>query len=254
VEGRVTRHTHQAEPGIWITDIELRDFDVRGVLIAGDSRAAVWDTLSHPLDMSPVASLAGDRDLVVVYSHADWDHVWGTAGLGAHVSTIVAHRRCLERFAADVPNALHEKQRAEPGRWDAVELVPPAVVFDDRHTIDLGGLTLELFHLPGHTPDEIVGFVPERGLLLMGDAAETPFPVVPADAPLDGWIAELQRWADDPRVRVVMPAHGAIGGREVLRQDIDYLTALRDGRPFCPAGPLPPFYRETHAANQRWRR
>ena len=74
--------------------------------------------------------------------------------------------------------------------WDEVLLIAPDTVFDEETTVDLGSMTLELHHLPGHTPDTIVGFVPERGLLLMGDTAETPFPVVPADSPL----ARLDRW------------------------------------------------------------
>ncbi len=79
---------------------------------------------------------------------------------------------------------------------------------DARATVELGSLTLELHHLPGHTPDTIVGFVPERGLLLMGDTAETPLPVVPPDSPLAAWIGGLERWEHDPRVRIVVPAHG----------------------------------------------
>ena len=55
-----------------------------------------------------VPDLAGRR-LVVVYSHADWDHVWGTAGLTYRDATIVGHARCLERFDADVPVTLEPR-------------------------------------------------------------------------------------------------------------------------------------------------
>ena len=78
---------------------------------------------------------------------------------------------------------------AEPGRWDSVVLVPPTEAFDEERSIQVGGLTLQLHHLPGHTPDCIVGFIPERGVLLAGDAVETPCPVVPPDSALDEWIA-----------------------------------------------------------------
>ena len=238
--------------GVFATEVALGEYDVRGVLLVGDARAVVWDTLSHPRDMAGWLPLIGSRDLVVVYSHADWDHIWGTAGLALERAYVMGHRACQARFTADVPRTLRERRQTEPGPWDEVVLVAPDTVFDLETTVDLGSMTLELQHLPGHTPDTIVGFVPERGLLLMGDTAETPFPVVPPDSPLAAWIDGLERWERDPRVRTVVPAHGPIGGIEVLRRNIRYLRGLLDGRPVAVTEPLTDFYRKTHDANLRW--
>ncbi len=237
----------------WITEVRLGDYDVRGAFVAGRDRAVVWDTLSHPRDMTGYQGLIGGRDLVIVYSHADWDHAWGTGGLASRHAAIIGHASCAARFRDDVPITLREKQAAEPGAWDAVTLVAPNVTFDHEMTLDLGGVTLTLRHLPGHTRDSIVGLVPERGILLVGDAAETPLPVVPAGSPLPSWIEELRRWSRDPRVRTVVPAHGAIGGREILERNIAYLQGLLCGRPIAVGEPLTPFYRETHEANVRGR-
>jgi len=236
---------------VWCTEVALREFDVRGVFLLGGARAFVWDTLSHPRDMRGCLALAGDRPLVIAYSHADWDHIWGTGGLPHERSSIVAHRSCLARFGDDVPRTLHEMRAGEPGSWDDVLLVPPNQVFDEETTVELGGMTVTVQHLPGHTPDCCVAFVPERGLLLMGDAAETPFPVVPQDCPLDRWIAGLERWERDARARTVVPAHGAIGGGEILRDNLRYLRALRDGHPIDVPVTLNAFYRATHESNLR---
>jgi len=239
--------------GVFVTEVALGDYDVRGVLLVGDARAVVWDTLSHPRDMAGWLPLIGSRDLVIVYSHADWDHIWGTAGLPLERASILGHSSCQARFAGDVPQTLRDRQWAEPGAWDEVLLIAPDTVFDDGIVVDLGSMTLELHHLPGHTPDTIVGFVTGRGLLLMGDAAETPFPVVPPDSPLAAWVGGLERWERDARVRTVVPAHGPVGGVEILQRNIDYLRALLDGRPLPVTEPLPPdFYRKTHEANLRW--
>ena len=108
-------------------------------------------------------------------------------------------------------------------------LVPPRVTFDEVLSVDLGGLTLELHALPGHTPDCIVAFVPECGLWLGGDTVETPLPVVPADAPLDAWIGALERWSGDDRVRAVVPAHGDIGDRRHHRAEPG-VPAIDSGR------------------------
>src|SRR5262245_45536451 len=209
------QHTVKAMPnvetvdrGVYALNVALDDFEVRGALLVGHARAVVWDTLSRPADMAPWPELIGDRELVIVYSHADWDHIWGTAGLGYRDARIVAHSLTKARFGADVPGKLASKQSAEPGSWQDVVIIPPAECFDRDWSIDLGGMTVSLHHLPGHTPDCIVGFVPERGVLLAGDTVETPCPVVPADSPLSEWIAGLRRWANDSRVRTIVPAHG----------------------------------------------
>jgi glyoxylase-like metal-dependent hydrolase (beta-lactamase superfamily II) len=237
---------------IWLTRVVLDEYDVRGALLLGDRQAIVWDTLSRPRDMRAYVPFLAGRELVIVYSHADWDHIWGTAGLAYGTARVVAHRSTRERFETDVPGVLAGKRAAEPDRWHDVVLVPPTEVFDDGLSIPLGGMTLQLHHLPGHTADCIVGFVPERGVLLAGDTVETPFPVVPAGSALGDWIGRLRDWADQPQLRTVVPAHGPVGGRELLLQNIAYLEAIANGAPLEPRGPLTDFYRATHQQNIRW--
>ena len=241
------------QPDIWLTQVTLDDYDVRGALMLGAARVVVWDTLSHPRDTRPFEPLIGDRDVVIVYSHADWDHIWGTAGLAHDRARIIGHARCGDRFGSDVPAVRARKRAAEPGRWDEVVLVPPTETFERERSLDLGGMTLVLHHLPGHTPDCLVGFIPERGILLAGDTVETPCPVVPQDSPLAEWVGALRSRAGDSRVRTVVPAHGPIGGREILEQNAAYLEGILTGRPIEPRGPLTPFYRATHEQNLRWR-
>lgn len=243
--------TETLERGIWLTRVALDDYEVRGALILGTRRAVVWDTLARPANMRPFLPFIGGRELVVVYSHADWDHIWGTAGL-PRPERIVAHAACRQRFDDDVPGVLADKQRAEPGRWDDVLLLPPTETFENEWSLDLGGMTLTLHHLPGHTPDCIVGSIADRGIFLAGDTAETPCPVVPSDSPLEEWIGGLRRWSGDERVRRVVPAHGPVGGREILESNVAYLEGIRDGSATAPAGPLTGFYRETHERNLRW--
>jgi glyoxylase-like metal-dependent hydrolase (beta-lactamase superfamily II) len=45
----------------------------------------------------------------------------------------------------------------------------------DGDRIDLGGITLQTIHTPGHTPGHISFFIPEHGLLFSGDVDLTPF-------------------------------------------------------------------------------
>ena len=237
-------------PGLFLLETELDDFDVRSAVIVGSGRAVVWDTLAHPAHMSAIGELVSGVPLLVVYSHADWDHVWGTAGAPAP-EAIVAHEIAGERFVADVPEKLAEKRAAEPGVWDDVELVAPTRLFRDTLSMDLGGATLELHHLPGHTPDSVIGWIPEWGTWLAADAVETPLPVVNDAAAVPAWIDALTRWANVDSVTRVIPSHGRLGGRDLMQETTSYLQSLIDGVDESGGDAMQPFYRDTHNRNVR---
>lgn len=238
-------------PGVWTAEVVLPEFAVRSVALLGRERMLVFDTLLHPSDMRPFADLAGEREIVTVYTHADWDHVWGTAGLPDRGGEVVAHAACAERFRTDVPATLEEKRAAEPDAWDDVEIVPPSATFDREHTIEFDPWTVELRHLPGHTRDSIVAWVPEIGMLLGGDAVEDPWPLSEEGLPLTPWIEALERWFDEPSLEIVVPSHGPIAGRQLLYGNIAYLRALEEGREYpVPAG-ADPFYVEHHERDRR---
>ena len=237
-------------PGIFLTELRLADFDVRGAVIIGSKRAAIWDSLSHPRDMLPLRNIL-PNEWSLIYSHADWDHVWGTGGLPYQNKPIIGHTNCLARFSDDVPVELQEKKTAQPGNWDEVVLIPPTVTFGRDLSLDLGDLTLSLHHLPGHTSDCIVGFIQEQGILLAGDAVETPFPVVNFDGLIDEWIDGLRNWENDTRVQHVIPSHGVLGGCELIRRNIVYLENLKNGSPIELPDDVDDFYRQTHQENLR---
>ena len=241
-------------PGVWLVEADLEDFQVRGAVVAGTKRAVVWDTLARPEDMCGVAELIPDLPLSVVYSHGDWDHVWGTGGLSRHPDEIISHCVCLERFLCELPATLEETKKDDPRAYEEVLLVPPSRTFESSLTLELGGATLELHHLPGHTPDTVVGFIPEWGLFLAGDAVETPFPFLNPGTPAQAWGESLEDWSHRLETTgmdsIVIPSHGPIGGPELLRENARYLQDLLTGRPPSIPEDLTEFYRETHDANQ----
>ncbi|GAB1410494.1 hypothetical protein MASR1M90_16480 [Desulfovibrionales bacterium] len=236
--------------GLFIHTVQREDFLVRCSVLHGDRRTVIWDTLTRPQDMAPVLRACSSQAPLVVYSHADWDHVGGTA-VFAPDTLVMAHRSCLARFQDDVPQTLRALRTNEPGLWDDVRLIEPNVLFDTRLDLDLGGVTLELHHLPGHTADAIVGFVPQWGLLLAGDAVELPCPCVPHEPDLVSWISGLTQWLHHPGLRRVLPSHGPSGGSEVVAQTIAYLQGLLHGRPVPMPADLPTFYSQTHLDNMQ---
>lgn len=240
------------EEGVYLASRPLGrgEPDVRAALLLGQHRSAVVDTMLCPEDMAPLLTLLArhGRPVVVVNTHADWDHVWGNAAFPA--ASIAGHIVCRERLAGAEERAVLDAKRGEdPALFANVALVLPDVTFDQFMAFDLGGLTLELHHVPGHTADCLVAYVPERRLLYAGDCAEDPWPLLHS-GPLDRWIGALRYWAARD-VATVVPSHGRISGVELLLNNASYLESLPDGG--LPSGTrpdgVPPFYIAGHEEN-----
>jgi glyoxylase-like metal-dependent hydrolase (beta-lactamase superfamily II) len=73
----------------------------------------------------------------------------------------------LKRSGLDFARQFH----FAPGTFD----IAPAHRLADGERIELGGLTLETIHTPGHTPGHLAFYIPERELLFAGDIDLTSF-------------------------------------------------------------------------------
>lgn len=234
---------------VWLIEAHTDEYDVRGAVITGDEYAVVLDTLSHPNDMHEVNELLGELPFYIVYTHADWDHIWGNAGLSRQPLAIVAHELAYNRFLTDVPQTLREKQLAEPNKWDEIVIVQPTILFNSQMILRLGDITLQLHTLPGHTKDCIIGFIPELGIWLGGDTVETPLPVIENREDVAAWSVALGAWSMNENVHSVIPAHGAVGSRDEIRKTYDYLSQLLSGGKVSVPDNLSDFYRTTHQEN-----
>ncbi|MBV9280766.1 MAG: MBL fold metallo-hydrolase [Chloroflexi bacterium] len=224
------------------------DGRVRANLVCGSEFTLLIDTLSRPSDLEGVRELVRERGrpLLVANSHADWDHWWGNAAFPG--VPVIAHRLTLARQHREGRRALAAKRRGDEGFFAGVTLRPATVAFDGRLDLDLGGLHVELRHLPGHTRDCTVAYIPERRLLFAGDAAEDPIPLV-TDGPIAGWPEALLDWAR--RARIVVPAHGRVSGPELLERNAAYLRGLLEvpGSAVSELEGADAFYRRAHRRN-----
>jgi glyoxylase-like metal-dependent hydrolase (beta-lactamase superfamily II) len=190
-------------------------------LVNGVTAQAMVDALREPLQT---------RQLLVINTHADWDHCYGNmvvAGPRAtHPAPIIAHRLCRERMLGDEARAkLARMQAQEAETFDAVELVPPTITFDGSFMIDGGDITFELIHTPGHTIDHVSIFIPELRMLFPGDGAETPLPFVPDAAALPVLRASLER-LHALHAETVLYCHADSTGPDVIVQNIAYFNEV----------------------------
>jgi glyoxylase-like metal-dependent hydrolase (beta-lactamase superfamily II) len=226
----------------------------------------IVDTHSTPALARQLAAQCvgpGDaRRLLVVNTHADFDHAWGNQVFGgleaSYPAPIIGHELCAERLAGDEGHVSTSKRRElQPGRFDDLVLTPPDLtVGDGGLTLRGGDLTLVLLHTPGHADDHLSVWIPELRAVLAGDAAEHPFPHI--DTP-DGIVRAraslVHLQALDPLY--VLPCHGDTTDPALLERNIAYLDAVvadptlslaEAARIACLAvDDLDPLYHEFHA-------
>jgi glyoxylase-like metal-dependent hydrolase (beta-lactamase superfamily II) len=109
---------------------------------------------------------------------------------------------------------------------------PDANGFTDGHVFDLGGLTVEAVHLPGHTRGHS-GFRVSDGVFYLSDIDLTGFGPYYGDAwsDLDDFEASLRQVRDEEADYYVTSHHkGVIEGRERFVQMVDEFAAVIDRR------------------------
>lgn len=232
-----------------VDQFELQEVNAYAVITT--HYVVICDTLLCPEDMSIlVQALHGvinGRQLLVVNSHADWDHCWGNGYFtGTHAAPIIAHEACRAYLLSrEAHSKLHAYQRFPIFRHTV--LMPPSVTFADTLTLHGGDLTLKLFHAPGHQPEHLALWIPELRLLFAFDAAEQPFPHIESAASVPSMFATLHRMlALQPQYVFCSHAEGASEG--ILGANLAYLQEIeRRCRSFLNAN-RPPMIQVEQAA------
>ena len=157
---------------------------VRSYLIKTKRFVLVYDTLLGPKSggflREQALMFADGTPLVVVNSHADWDHYFGNM---MFPEMILGSQLMVKRVTGQVgQKELEEKRREHPESYDSVSLCAPTVGLSSNATLYGGDLTLQLFHTKGHRPDHLSLFIPEISILFPGDCVEDPIPLVDEDS------------------------------------------------------------------------
>jgi glyoxylase-like metal-dependent hydrolase (beta-lactamase superfamily II) len=189
----------------------------------------------------------------VVNTHRNGDHCWGNQLFPE--AEIIGHRSCASEFGKERPEFMQALRNAggsedpmlrglarQLADWDfsGIELRPPTTLVDDRLTLDLDGVTVELIYVgPAHTAGDVVVHLPESRVVFTGDVLFRLCTPVGWEGTYARWIAALEQIAAlDPAV--VVPGHGPLCGAEGLLEMRDYLAYVRaEAKCFFEAG-LPP--------------
>src|SRR5581483_11535162 len=222
-----------------VTALKTREglvvFDTGGV----GSAQLIYDTL-RAWEQSPIHT--------VIFTHGHGDHVRGAPLFEAEAKKrgeppirFVGHARMPQRFdrytlTADFVARVNARQFGQPVRKAPPDWRYPDLTYDDRLTLEIGGLTFELHHGLGETDDHTWTFIPQRKLLVSGD-------FVIWAAPNAGNPQKVQRysntWAKALRdmaacgAEVLVPGHGpAVFGADrvaqILGDAAEFLETIHD--------------------------
>ena len=170
------------------------------------------------------------RYVVVTHYHAD--HNYGLQTLVQAGAKVIGHASAREYLNSDTAQRRLEASRIELAPWiDAnTRLVPADQWLNTQETrFRLGSMDFVVDHVgPAHTPEDVVVFVPQLGVLFAGDLffqGRIPF-VGQADSRL--WIQALNRLMKY-QPKIVIPGHGPASTKPMVDMTMtrDYLLYLR---------------------------
>ncbi|MCR4787235.1 MAG: MBL fold metallo-hydrolase [Lachnospiraceae bacterium] len=149
----------QLKPYLYLMD---EGHQSTGYILIGDEKVCVIDTMIGLNNLYDVVRSYTDKPIMVINTHGHPDHIYGNIYFDeAYINPI------------DIP--LAESFYKEPAFLEEFNKrggvkIPPFKEIKGGDVIDLGGKTLEVYDLPGHTRGSIMLLLKEDRILFTGDA------------------------------------------------------------------------------------
>lgn len=191
--------------------------EVISYLIEGEDRALLFDTGNGIEDIKAVVDRLTDKPVTVINSHSHYDHVGGNHQFGRILSVSTDFSHEMEH---GLPNAAVREELSQPalcksppsGAKLETHVIKPYSItgtLKDGDVIDLGGRTLEILQVPGHTSDAVALLERDTGYLWIGDTYYNgPIWLFAPQTDLEAYRATMKRLvALAPTLTKLFPAH-----------------------------------------------
>jgi glyoxylase-like metal-dependent hydrolase (beta-lactamase superfamily II) len=170
----------------------------------------------------------GDGPLkYLISTHWHFDHTDGNEWVHAEGATIIGHEKTRTNLMKTIRVV----------DWDYTFAPLPAgalptVLFKDSHSLDFNGENIHMqYYSPAHTDCDISVYFPHADVLHVADTWWNPYyPFIDHNSggSLDGMIGACERNLKMASAKtIIVPGHGAVGGRAQLAEFRDMLVAVR---------------------------
>lgn len=189
------------------------------------------DTLYFPEETKAIKEFLEDRQGLkikyVINTHYHADHTQGTYLFPE--AQIVSHSLCRHLLDTVGRSGLADAQAQSP-ELEEVQIILPELVFKEGIlNLYLGGKTLQLHHMPGHSMDLIGVYVTNNQILFASDNS-MPVPTI-FDGSHKSLVESMHKMlALEPDT--IVQGHGEVILRgeveAIIQNDLDYLAKIKD--------------------------
>jgi len=186
-------------------------------LIEGNDRALLFDTGNGIADIHALVKRLTKKPVVVLNSHTHFDHVGGNHAFKTvlGLKTKFSKERAQGTTNSDIAEEVYDDALCRPlpkGVSTKTHVGKPYKVskhIEDGHIVELGKRSLEVIHIPGHTPDAIALIDRANRLLWTGDTFYTgPIWLHAPETSLSLYEKSVDRlMLEYPNVDTLLPAH-----------------------------------------------
>jgi cyclase len=196
---------------------------VTSTVVHSGKDAFVFDSLLYPKDTRELLHSISQMNLNIkglINTHWHCDHTAGNQ-LFLQTKRIISHSLCNDLMRADDLTWLNKELKED----EQVRPTYPNETVEDGSVLTVANLRVEFLHAPGHTPDSIVGWLKDEGIIVAGDTViELPYVMYGDSRAL---IASLKRVREVVRGGRIIQGHGGTCTREKVDSDIRYIESLR---------------------------
>lgn len=195
---------------------------------------AQWITqLEQMIDFAK-EKCGGIKYLINTESHID--HVFGNPYLKKEGATIIAQEQMINGYYK-IPPAFNMTtyeynldllNRQDPSQVE--KLLPegeeaigePDITFSKSMTVKVGDHTFEIFHTPGHSPEQCSVYCPKERVVFVGDNIFNDCQIWFHSIDFDALMKSLD-WLQSLDVDYIIPGHGQVKGKESIVENKQFI-------------------------------
>ena len=207
---------------------------------------ASWTYYSALTILGYIKAVSGDKPIkYLIWTEHHSDHIFGSIVFVREGAKIIAHRNAYEHLKeiggikgyVEVMKERVNKEYRELVKmgydigsvmFKGIEDVWPDILIDSEYILKLGNIEIKLIPTPGHTPSNIVIYIPKYKVLFAGDTIYSSYPPNTRFATLElirEWIKALD-YLHTLDIEIIIPGHGPLCNKDEIKRNKSILEKI----------------------------